>query len=152
MTDLWPPTSTKSSNSPEIIPRIGRNRFPPQRILVSQGMPSITYTTQQATFQACAWIVPVFIWLWWIIIYIDRPTHILVRCLPSSFKLPIRPRHKTRVGLEPTHRAFAELCLTTWLPRHTNIQGRIRTGNYQILSLRPLPIGLPGHVILHFLK
>jgi hypothetical protein len=25
---------------------------------------------------------------------------------------------EARVGIEPTHKAFAEPCLTTWLPRH----------------------------------
>lgn len=25
---------------------------------------------------------------------------------------------EAEVGIEPTHKAFAEPCLTTWLPRH----------------------------------
>ena len=29
---------------------------------------------------------------------------------------------EARVGIEPTHKAFAEPCLTTWLPRHESEQ------------------------------
>ncbi len=28
---------------------------------------------------------------------------------------------EARVGIEPTHKAFAEPCLTTWLPRHCRV-------------------------------
>ena len=30
-----------------------------------------------------------------------------------------RLRLEARVGIEPTHKAFAEPCLTTWLPRRS---------------------------------
>lgn len=33
-------------------------------------------------------------------------------CSTSHFKL------EAEVGIEPTNEAFAEPCLTTWLPRH----------------------------------
>jgi hypothetical protein len=29
---------------------------------------------------------------------------------------------EARVGIEPTDEAFAEPCLTTWLPRHSSLQ------------------------------
>src|SRR5437764_10849923 len=31
---------------------------------------------------------------------------------------------EARVGIEPTHKAFAEPCLTTWLPRHPAVRLR----------------------------
>ena len=36
---------------------------------------------------------------------------------PSNSLLHKQFRLEARVGIEPTHTAFAEPCLTTWLPR-----------------------------------
>ena len=33
---------------------------------------------------------------------------------------------EARVGIEPTHKAFAEPCLTTWLPRHSGDETLIK--------------------------
>ena len=50
----------------------------------------------------------------------------------SSLKL------EARVGIEPTHKAFAEPCLTTWLPRHS---AALRTLNQ-----------FAGHASLYFFE
>ena len=46
---------------------------------------------------------------------------ILVSVMDSSSPKPLLQAQmelEARVGIEPTHKAFAEPCLTTWLPRH----------------------------------
>src|SRR4051794_9863880 len=50
---------------------------------------------------------------------------------------------EARVGIEPTHKAFAEPCLTTWLPR------RLRPEN-KLLSPGRKFIHLPGSLFVHF--
>ena len=45
----------------------------------------------------------------------------LVRAGPLDLRNSLLRRQlemEARVGIEPTHKAFAEPCLTTWLPRH----------------------------------
>ena len=36
----------------------------------------------------------------------------------------LRRRLEARVGIEPTHKGFADLSLTTWVPRPCSIQQR----------------------------
>ena len=45
-----------------------------------------------------------------------RPPKLYKPLLHTQFGL------EARVGIEPTNAAFAEPCLTTWLPRHRNHQ------------------------------
>ena len=40
--------------------------------------------------------------------------------LPPNLLLHSQLSLEARVGIEPTNEAFAEPCLTTWLPRHPN--------------------------------
>ena len=48
---------------------------------------------------------------------LKKPLEIVTLHIPNP--LAFRPlRLEARVGIEPTNEAFAEPCLTTWLPRH----------------------------------
>ena len=40
--------------------------------------------------------------------------------LPPKPMLQTQLELEARVGIEPTHKAFAEPCLTTWLPRRVS--------------------------------
>jgi hypothetical protein len=43
----------------------------------------------------------------------------MVSGTPGEFIIPYPPRRlEAEVGIEPTHKGFADPCLTTWLLRH----------------------------------
>ena len=45
-----------------------------------------------------------------------------------------KERLEARVGIEPTHKGFADLSLTTWVPRPCSIPQRSVTENFHLRS------------------
>ena len=57
---------------------------------------------------------------------------------------------KAAVGIEPTNKGFADLCLTTWLRRRVDLKG------LNELKIRPKAglycFSLKGHYIFHYIE
>src|SRR2546425_335929 len=47
---------------------------------------------------------------------------------------------EARVGIEPTNAAFAEPCLTTWLPRHRFQFINVSASEFRSLAARPVSV------------
>ena len=71
----------------------------------------------------------------WPILALFRPnwreTSIQANRKPDS---NCRERLEARVGIEPTHKGFADLSLTTWVPRPCSIPQRSVTENFHLRS------------------